>query len=66
MAAKFEIEKFSGNNFSSWKLKMNANLRKDKCLAAIGERPAEVTNDSKWDEMYGNAIANLPLALCEN
>nr|GEV98807.1 Gag-Pol polyprotein [Tanacetum cinerariifolium] len=42
MAAKFEIEKFSGNNFSSWKLKMKAILRKDKCLAAIGERPAEI------------------------
>ncbi|GKA25381.1 retrovirus-related pol polyprotein from transposon TNT 1-94 [Tanacetum coccineum] len=59
MAAKFEIEKFNGNNFSLWKLKMKAILRKDKCLAAIGERPAEVTDDSKWDEMDGNAIANL-------
>ncbi|GJU06711.1 hypothetical protein Tco_1123141 [Tanacetum coccineum] len=38
-------------------------LRKDKCLAAIGERPAEVTDDSKWDEMDRNAIANLHLAL---
>ncbi|GJS32085.1 retrovirus-related pol polyprotein from transposon TNT 1-94 [Tanacetum coccineum] len=42
---------------------MKAILRKDKCLAAIGERPAEVTDDSKWDEMDGNAIANLHLAL---
>ncbi|GJR00052.1 hypothetical protein Tco_0523036 [Tanacetum coccineum] len=63
MAAKFKIEKFSGNNFSLLKLKMKAILRKDKCLAAIGERPAEVTDDSKWDEMDGNAIANLHLAL---
>ncbi|GKC61061.1 gag-pol polyprotein, partial [Tanacetum coccineum] len=39
--------------------------RKDKCLAAIGERPAEVTDDSKWDEMDGNAIANLHLALAD-
>ncbi|GJX00333.1 retrovirus-related pol polyprotein from transposon TNT 1-94 [Tanacetum coccineum] len=42
---------------------MKAILRKDKCLAAIGERPAEVTDYSKWDEMDGNAIANLHLAL---
>ncbi|GKD83365.1 gag-pol polyprotein [Tanacetum coccineum] len=65
MATKFEIEKFNGNNFSLWKLKMKAILRKDKCLAAIGERPAEVTDDSKWDEMDGNAIANLHLALAD-
>ncbi|GJZ37780.1 gag-pol polyprotein [Tanacetum coccineum] len=63
MATKFEIEKFNGNNFSLWKLKMKAILRKDKCLAAIGERPTEVTDDSKWDEMDGNAVANLHLAL---
>ncbi|GJX47496.1 gag-pol polyprotein [Tanacetum coccineum] len=65
MATKFEIEKFNGNNFSLWKLKMKAILRKDKCLAAIGERPAEVTDDSKWDEMDRNAIANLHLALAD-
>ncbi|GJR08587.1 retrovirus-related pol polyprotein from transposon TNT 1-94 [Tanacetum coccineum] len=65
MATKFEIEKFNGNNFSLWKLKMKAILRKDKCLAAIGERPVEVTDDSKWDEMDGNAIANLHLALAD-
>ncbi|GJV70031.1 gag-pol polyprotein [Tanacetum coccineum] len=65
MAAKFEIEKFNGNNFSLWKLKMKAILRKDKCLAAIGERPAEVTDDSKRDEMDGNAVANLHFALAD-
>ncbi|GKD70218.1 gag-pol polyprotein, partial [Tanacetum coccineum] len=32
---------------------------------AIGERPTEVTDDSKWDEMDGNAIANLHLALAD-
>ncbi|GJS30615.1 hypothetical protein Tco_0491235 [Tanacetum coccineum] len=42
-----------------------AILRKDKCLAAIGERPAEVTNDSKWDDMDENAIANLHLTLAD-
>nr|GEZ74039.1 hypothetical protein [Tanacetum cinerariifolium] len=63
MAIKFEIKKFNGNNFSLWKLKMKAILTKDKCLAVIGERPAEVTDDSKWDEMNRNAIANLHLAL---
>nr|GEX55400.1 Gag-Pol polyprotein [Tanacetum cinerariifolium] len=65
MAAKFEIEKVNGNNFSLWKLKMKAILRKDKCLAAIGERPAKVTDDSKWDEMDENAIANLHLELAD-
>nr|GEY24160.1 hypothetical protein [Tanacetum cinerariifolium] len=44
---------------------MKAILRKDKCLAAIGERLAEVTDNSKWDEMDGNAIANLHLALAD-
>ncbi|GKC82455.1 hypothetical protein Tco_1138172 [Tanacetum coccineum] len=44
---------------------MKAILRKDKCLAAIGERPAEVTNNSKWDDMDGNAIGNLYLALAD-
>nr|GEW93318.1 Gag-Pol polyprotein [Tanacetum cinerariifolium] len=63
MAAKFEIEKLNGNNFSLWKLKTKAILTKDKCLAAIDERPAEVIDDSKWDEMDINAITNLHLAL---
>ncbi|GKC00345.1 gag-pol polyprotein [Tanacetum coccineum] len=62
MAAKFKIEKFNGNNFSLWKLKMKAILTKDKCLAAIGERSAEVTDNNKWDEMDGNTIANMHLA----
>ncbi|GKA47032.1 gag-pol polyprotein [Tanacetum coccineum] len=65
MAAKSEIKKFNGNNFSLWKLKMKAIFRKDKCLAAISERSAEVTDDSKWDVMDGNAIANLHLALAD-
>nr|GEY89206.1 BTB/POZ domain-containing protein At2g30600 [Tanacetum cinerariifolium] len=59
MAVKCEIEKLSGNNFSLWKLKMKAILKNDKSLAAISERLAEVTDDSKWDEMDENAIANL-------
>nr|GEV24014.1 Gag-Pol polyprotein [Tanacetum cinerariifolium] len=45
--------------------KMKAILRKDKCLATIGERQAEVTDDSKWDEMDENAITNLYLALAD-
>ncbi|GKF76996.1 hypothetical protein Tco_0229466, partial [Tanacetum coccineum] len=40
-------------------------LRKNKCLATIGEKPAEVTDDSKWDEMDENAIANLHLTLAD-
>nr|GFB94514.1 hypothetical protein [Tanacetum cinerariifolium] len=34
-------------------------------LAAIGERPAGVTDDSKWNEIDENAIANLNLALAD-
>nr|GEU65451.1 hypothetical protein [Tanacetum cinerariifolium] len=42
---------------------MKAILTKDKCLVSIGEREDEVTSDSKRDEMDGNDIANLHLAL---
>jgi hypothetical protein len=65
MAAKFEIEKFNGSNFSLWKLKIKAILRKDNFLVAISERPADFTDDNKWNEMDGNAIANLHLALAD-
>ncbi|GKC03421.1 hypothetical protein Tco_0995031 [Tanacetum coccineum] len=65
MTAKFEIEKFNGNNFLLWKLKMKVILTKVKCLAAIGERLAEVTDNSKWDEMNGNAMENLHLTLAD-
>ena len=47
MATKYEIEKFKGNNFSLWKMRIKAVLRKDNCLAAIGERPDEITDDGK-------------------
>nr|GEX51077.1 hypothetical protein [Tanacetum cinerariifolium] len=65
MTTKFKVEKINGNNFSLWKLKMTAILTKDKCLAAIGERPTEVTDDSKWAEMDENAVANLHSALAD-
>lgn len=65
MAGKFEIEKFNGSNFTLWKMKMQAILRKDNCLAAIGDRPKEITDDGKWNDMDGNAIANLHLALAD-
>ena len=64
MTAKYEIEKFNGNNFSLWKMKMMAILRKNNCFAAIGERPMEITND-KWNEIYRKAIYNLHLALAD-
>ena len=64
MTAKFDIEKFNGKNFSLWKLKIKAILRKDNCLAAIGERTEEITQE-KWNEMDGNAIANIHLALAD-
>ncbi|PON55894.1 hypothetical protein PanWU01x14_184660, partial [Parasponia andersonii] len=44
-------------------MKIKAILRKDNCLAAIGERPAEITDDKRWDEMDSNVVANLYLAL---
>ena len=45
MAAKFEIEKFNGSNFSLWKLKIRAVLRKDNCLEAIEGRPTDMTDE---------------------
>ena len=65
MATKFEIEKFNGRNFSLWKLKIKAILRKDGCLAAISVRPTEITDDKKWSEMDENAVADLHLALAD-
>jgi len=38
MAAKYEIEKFNRSNFSLWKLKMKAVLRKEHCIVAIDVR----------------------------
>ncbi|KAE8671438.1 Casein kinase I isoform delta-like [Hibiscus syriacus] len=38
-------------------------LRKDDCLAAISERPVDFTDDNKWIEIDGNAMANFHLAL---
>ncbi|KAE8722570.1 Peptidyl-prolyl cis-trans isomerase FKBP62 [Hibiscus syriacus] len=65
MATKFDIKKFNGRNFSLWKLKMKAIMRKDGCLAAISERPLDFTDDNKWIEMDGNAMANFHLALAD-
>ena len=65
MTAKFEIEKFNGNNLSLWKMRMKAILRKDKCAAAIEARPTDFTDDAKLAEMDGNAIANIHLALAD-
>ena len=65
MATKYEIEKFNGNNFSLWKMRIKVVLRKDNCLAVIGDRPDEIVDDEKWKEMDGNAIANLHLALAD-
>ena len=59
MAAKYKIEKFNRNKFSLWKMKMKAVLRKNNCLAVIGEKPTEITDD-KWNEIDGNAIVDPP------
>ncbi|KAH9660160.1 hypothetical protein KPL70_024117 [Citrus sinensis] len=42
-------------------MKMKAVLRKNNCLAVIGERLMEIT-DNKWNEIDGNAISDLHLA----
>ena len=65
MAAKFDIEKFNGSNFSMWKIMIKTILRKNNCVAAIREISAEITDDKKWDEMDVNTIANLHLALAD-
>ena len=65
MIAKYEIERFKGSNFQLWKMRIKAILRKDNCLPAIRDRPAEITDNTKWNEMDGNAIANIHLALAD-
>ncbi|XP_058734825.1 uncharacterized protein LOC131606667 [Vicia villosa] len=64
MATKFEIEKFNGSNFSLWKLKMKAILRKDNCLPAIEGRLVDIT-DEKRKDMDDNAVAILHLAMAD-
>ena len=41
------------------------SFQKDNCLAAIGDRPAEITDNAKWNEMDGNAIVYIHLALAD-
>ena len=64
ITANYEIEKFNGNKFSLWKMKMKDVLRKNNCLAVIGEMSMEITND-KWNKIDGNAISDLHLALAD-
>ncbi|KAE8733040.1 Detected protein of unknown function [Hibiscus syriacus] len=65
MVTKFDIEKFNGRNFSLWKFKMKAILRKNGYLATISERPVDFIDDNKWIEMDGNAMTNFHLALAD-
>ena len=65
MALEYEIEKFIMNNFLLWKMKMQAIFRKNNCLAAMRERPTEIIDDDKWNEMDGNAITDLHLTLAD-
>ncbi|EXB99767.1 hypothetical protein L484_023298 [Morus notabilis] len=51
MDENFEIDKFNGSNFTLWKMNMQAILQKDNCQAVIEERPQEITNDGKKNEM---------------
>ena len=59
---EYKMEKFNGRNFLIWKMRMRAILVKDKCLAAIVNRPENITDD-KWEEIDTNTIANLHLEL---
>ena len=43
---------------------MKAVLRKNNCLAAIGETTTKITDD-KLNEIDGNAIADLHLTLAD-
>ena len=65
MAGKYDIEKFNGRNFSLWKMRIKALLRKDNCLEAITGRPAAITDDAKWKQMDGDAVANIHLTLAD-
>ena len=44
---------------------MKAILRKNNCLTATGEKPTEITDDDKWNEMDENVIADLHLAVAD-
>jgi hypothetical protein len=46
-------------------MRVKAILRKDNRLTAIGDQPAEITDNAKWNEMDDNAIANIHLALVD-
>lgn len=48
---KFDIEKYNGSNILPWKMNMKTNLRMDNYLAEIIDRPWEITNDGKRNEM---------------
>ena len=65
MAARYEIQKFNGSNFSLWKLKIKAIMRKDNCVTAIEGRPIGIT-DEKWKEIDDNVVANLHLPLADS
>lgn len=65
MTVKYEIEKFNENNFSSWKMKKKAILKKKNYLAAIWEMIKDITDNVKWNEMDGNAIIDPHLAMAD-
>ena len=65
MVVKFEIEKFNVSVCRLWKMKMKAILRKENCLEAIGEIPENV-EDKKWEQMDGDVIVRMYLAVAYN
>ena len=44
---------------------MKVVLRKNNCLAAIGERLMEILDDDKWNDMDDNVITDIHLALTD-
>ncbi|KAF7841267.1 Retrovirus-related Pol polyprotein from transposon TNT 1-94 [Senna tora] len=69
MAAKFEIEKFNGNNdFSLWRVKMRALLVQQGLLKALEGKealPTELSNQEK-DDLLERALSTILLSLADD
>ncbi|KAF7829260.1 putative rhamnogalacturonate lyase B isoform X3 [Senna tora] len=69
MAAKFEIEKFNGNNdFSLWHVKMRALLVQQGLLKALEGKealPTELSNQEK-DDLLERALSTILLSLADD
>jgi len=50
-------QKFNGNIFFLWELKIRSTLRKQTCIDAIKSKPADII-DGKWLKIDENVAAN--------